>query len=220
MQHPDNVVSSVTRFCLIRHGETAWNLDRRLQGQLDIDLNPLGRHQAQAAAVWLAAEPIDALYASDLKRAWHTAERLELALQLARNAAPEFRERRYGAFEGLTYEQAAERYPEAYRHFESRHPDQPLPRGGESLRALFNRVTAKLQELADRHRGQTVVIVTHGGVLDVVNRFVRALPLEAPRDFVIPNAGLNWITEQSGRWEIEAWGHTEHLQGTALDELR
>lgn len=220
MQHPESVVSSVTRFCLIRHGETAWNLDRRLQGQLDVDLNPLGRHQAQAAASWLAGEPVDALYASDLKRAWHTAERLELTLNLPRRAAPEFRERRYGAFEGLTYEQAAERYPDAYRHFEVRHPDQPLPQGGESLRALFGRVTEKLLALAREHRGQTVVIVTHGGVLDVVNRFVRQIPLDAPRDFVIPNAGLNWITEASGRWEIEAWGHTEHLQDVALDELR
>lgn len=220
MQHPENLVSSVTRFCLIRHGETAWNLDRRLQGQLDVDLNPLGRHQAQAAATWLAGEPVDALYASDLKRAWHTAERLELTLSLPRRAAPEFRERRYGAFEGLTYEQAAERYPEAYRAFEARHADHPLPQGGESLRTLSQRVTAKIVELAETHRGQTVVIVTHGGVLDVVNRFVRRIPLEAPRDFVIPNAGLNWITEQSGRWEIEAWGHTEHLQGASLDELR
>lgn len=220
MQHPESVVSSVTRFCLIRHGETAWNLDRRLQGQLDIELNPLGRHQAQAAAAWLAGEPVDALYASDLKRAWHTAERLEVTLGLARRAAPEFRERRYGAFEGLTYDQAAERYPEAYRHFETRHADFSLPLGGESLRALYERVTAKLLELAVSHRGETVVIVTHGGVLDVVNRFVRRVPLEAPRDFVIPNAGLNWITEQAGRWEIEAWGHTEHLQGVALDELR
>lgn len=220
MQHPENTVSNVTRFCLLRHGETAWNLDRRLQGQLDIDLNPLGRHQAQAAATSLAGEPVDALYASDLKRAWHTAERLELSLGLPRRAAPEFRERRYGAFEGLTYDEASARFPAAYQDFQSRQAHIPLPEGGESLASLFTRVTQKLEALAGLHRGQTVVIVTHGGVLDVVNRFVRGIPLEMPRDFAIPNAGLNWVTEFNGRWEIEAWGQTDHLQDVALDELR
>lgn len=220
MQHPPNIVSSVTRFCFVRHGETAWNIERRLQGQLDIDLNPLGRHQAQAVAAWLAAEPIDALYASDLKRAWHTAERLELDLGLPRRALPELRERRYGVFEGLTYEEAAARYPDAYRRLEAREPEFVLPEGGESLVELSARVSAALCALAEAHHGQTVVAVTHGGVLDVINRFVRGRPLAAPRDFVIPNAGLNWVTVQGGRWDIEAWGHTEHLQEGALDELR
>jgi len=220
MQHLESNVSSVTRLCLVRHGETTWNAERRLQGQLDIELNQLGRHQAQAAAQRLLEEPVDALYASDLARAWHTAERIEQALGLPRQAAPEFRERRYGAFEGLTYDEAKARYPEAYHRFETRDPAFPLPGGGESLEDVHGRVTGRLAAIAAAHPGATVVIVTHGGVLDIVNRFVRAVPLMAPRDFAIPNAGLNWLSVQGGRWEIEAWGETEHLQQAALDELR
>ena len=90
---------------------------------------------------------------------------------------------------------------------------------GESLRQMYARVTAKLAALAAVHAGQTVVVVVHGGVLDIVNRFVRGNPLEAPRDFLIPNAGLNWLSLRDGIWRIATWGDTAHLELAALDEL-
>lgn len=219
MKHPENQVSSVTRICLVRHGETPWNIERRLQGHQDIDLNAIGRHQAQAAALWLAKEPVDALYASDLRRAWNTAEQIAIALSLVCLPIPELRERRYGVFEGLTYAEAAERYPDAYARVEERDPDFTLPGGGESLVNFYLRVTGALQGIAERHPGQTVVAVTHGGALDAINRFVRHRPLSAARDVAIPNAGLNWLTVRGGIWEIEAWGEVAHLADLALDEL-
>ena len=212
--------SEPTRIILIRHGETAWNSEKRIQGQIDIDLNAVGVEQAEAAACRLATLPFAALYSSDLLRARHTAERIGALLEMAPLLLPEFRERRYGCFEGLTYEDAERDYPADYAAFEARIPDYAFPAGGESLLQFHARVTAGLGELARRHGGQRIAIVTHGGVLDIVNRFVRGNPLQAARDFLIPNAGLNWVALEDGRWSLTSWGETGHLAASARDELR
>lgn len=210
---------SITRFCFIRHGETAWNTQRRLQGQLDIGLNDNGEGQARAAGRWLARQGgIEVVYASDLSRAWRTAEHIGAALGLDPRPVPELRERRYGLFEGLTYTEAREQHPQHYARHEAREPDFVIP-GGESLRQFHERVTACLDVLLQRHRGQTLAVVLHGGVLDIINRFVRGNPLHTPRDFLIPNAGLNWVVHDQG-WHIESWGETPHLEAGVLDELK
>ena len=207
------------RILLIRHGETAWNAEKRLQGQTDITLDTAGLAQAEAAARWLSGQPVAAIYSSDLQRAQQTAAGIAVALGLSPVLLPAMRERRYGLFEGLTYTEARSRHPALYHSFEMREPDFALPEGGESLRQLHQRVTAGLAEIVDRHPGQLVVLVTHGGVLDIVNRFVRGTPLELPRDFLIPNAGINNITYCKGRWELESWAETAHLSAVSLDEL-
>lgn len=206
------------RMCLVRHGETEWNAERRIQGQIDVGLNATGRRQARAAGRRLAASGITALYSSDLQRAWATAAGIGAAIGLDPRPAPELRERRYGVFEGLTYEELKARHPAGYAAFMQRDPDYDFETG-ESLKAMYARVAARLQALAAAHPGETIAVVLHGGVLDIVNRFMRGTPLEAPRDFLIPNAGLNWIACENGRWTIEAWGETGHLQDGALDEL-
>lgn len=214
------MIMETTRFCFIRHGETAWNTQRRLQGQLDIGLNDNGEAQARAAGRWLAREGgIDAIYASDLSRAWRTAEHVGQALALSPQPAPALRERRYGLFEGLTYGEAQERYPEYYARHEAREPGFVIP-DGESLEQFHDRVTGCLQSLLERHRGQTLVVVLHGGVLDIINRFVRGNPLSTPRDFLIPNTGLNWVVQDGTGWHIESWAETGHLEAGALDELK
>ena len=207
-----------TRICLVRHGETEWNAERRIQGQIDIGLNETGQRQAVAAGRWLQRAGIVALYSSDLKRAWTTAQAIGAAIGLVPTPAPEMRERRYGVFEGLTYDEAKEKYPDGYGAFEGRNADYAFE-NGESLKAMFARVTGKLQQIAAAHPGQSVVVVLHGGVLDVINRFVRGNPLEMPRDFLIPNAGINWISVVDGAWHLDAWGETDHLEPGALDEL-
>ena len=216
-----------TRICLVRHGETAWNMERRIQGHIDIGLNQNGLRQATLAGRWLRDAGIAAVYGSDLTRAWVTAQTIAAELGLTPARLPEMRERCYGIFEGLTYPEAKARYPEAYVAFETRNPDYAYE-NGESLKALFARVTGKLIEIAAAHAGQNVVVVSHGGVLDIVNRFVRGNPLETPRDFLIPNAGINWIAAPrgdflpgavDGGWTIETWGETAHLEPGALDEL-
>ena len=121
------------------------------------------------------------------------------------------RERRYGIFEGLTYAEAQQKFPEGYAAFEGRNAHYNVD--------IYVRVTQKLQDIAALHQGRNVAVVLHGGVLDVINRFVRGNPLETPRDFLIPNAGLNWVSTVDGRWKIETWGETAHLEADALDEL-
>jgi probable phosphoglycerate mutase len=209
------------RFCLIRHGETPWNAERRIQGHTDIGLDPEGVHQAELAARWLAALPArpGVLYSSDLLRARMTAERLAERLVLPIHLLPEMRERRYGLFEGMTYDEARHLYPEDYAAFERRLPEYAFPQGGESLTSFSARVVTCLKGLAEKHAGQTVALVTHGGVLDIVNRFVRGNPLDLPRDFHIPNTGLNWVAVTPEGWRIESWAETRHLDHGALDEL-
>ncbi|EXI76102.1 MAG: Phosphoserine phosphatase 1 [Candidatus Accumulibacter sp. SK-11] len=209
----------ITRICLVRHGETTWNADKRIQGQIDIGLNAAGLAQAQAAADWLANEAVSALYSSDLQRARQTAARIAHRMRLLPAFRPEFRERRYGFFEGLTYDESRARYPADYHSFETRDPEFVIPFGGESLRQLHDRVSGGLRQLAAEHHGETIVVVTHGGVLDIVNRLVRGNPLSAPRDFLIPNAGINWLQIRDATWTLESWGQTEHLAAFGLDEL-
>jgi 2,3-bisphosphoglycerate-dependent phosphoglycerate mutase len=120
-------------------------------------------------------------------------------------------------FEGLPDDEAKAKFPDGYAAFEGRNADYNFE-NGESLSEMFARVTGKLQAIAANHPGQSVVVVLHGGVLDIINRFVRGNSLEMPRDFLIPNAGLNWIATVDGLWHIESWGETAHLEG-ALDEL-
>lgn len=207
-----------TRICLVRHGETEWNAERRIQGQIDIGLNQTGRKQAEAAGRWLKDAGITALYSSDLQRAWTTAQAIGTALGLTPTPVPEMRERRYGVFEGLTYAEAQQKFPDGYAAFEGRNADYAFE-NGESLKVMYARVTGKLQEIAAAHPGESVVVVLHGGVLDVINRFVRSHSLEMPRDFLIPNAGINWISTVDGVWTLESWGQTDHLASDALDEL-
>ena len=210
-------MSAITRICLVRHGETLWNTERRLQGHIDIELNQHGLRQARAAGEYLRDESAVALYSSDLARAWATAHALADSTGLKAQAMSAFRERRCGIFEGLTYDEAKLTHPEAYARFESREPGFAIP-GGESLEDLHHRVIGALTDLAERHRGDIVLVVTHGGVLDIVNRFVRGSPLGTPRDFVIPNAGLNWVSCLGAQWQLDEWAITAHLE-RALDEL-
>lgn len=213
---------ATTRLCLIRHGETEWNAERRIQGQIDIALNDLGRQQARAAGLALRSAGLTALYASDLRRAWETAELVGAALGLQPQPESALRERDYGIFAGLTYAEAEARHPEGYAAFAGRNASYAFE-NGESLQTMYARVTGTLQRLVAAHAGENIGIVLHGGVLDVINRFVRGNLLEMPRDFLIPNAGLNWLSVCGGRggdmWQIDAWGDTAHLAAGALDEL-
>lgn len=212
-------MTATTRICLVRHGETTWNVDRRVQGQIDIPLNERGLLQAQATAQALLAERIDTLYGSDLGRAWVTAGRIAVPRGQPVMPEPALRERHYGAFQGLTYAEARERHPEDFHRFEAREPAAQFPGGsGESLIQFDARIWGLIETLRARHAGHTLLLVTHGGVLDIVARSVRGMPLTGKRDFDIANCALNWIAHDANGWRIERWGDQTHLDG-ALDEL-
>lgn len=208
----------MTRICLIRHGETDWNTARRLQGHIDTPLNATGQRQAQATAALLAGHGFQALYTSDLLRARQTAAAAGTACGLQPQPEPRLRERHYGLFQGLTYDEAAVRHPEEYRRFHARDPHYAFAGGGESLTAFARRIGAALEDLARRHAGTAILVVTHGGVLDIAHRLASRRPLASPRDFPIPNAALNWLEFTEAGWQVLEWARQEHLQG-ARDEL-
>ncbi len=204
---------NTTRICIVRHGETDWNLERRLQGQLDTNLNAAGRAQAEATARGLAQHAFTALYSSDLMRTMQTA--MVMAERLALNVHPEpgLRERHYGVFQGLTATELARDYPEAHARFLTRDPDYDFDHG-ESLRNFATRVTQTVERIASHHAGQTLLLLTHGGVLDIVYRRITGRDLSGPRDFPVPNAALNWIEVEPQGWRLLEWADRSHLQRT------
>lgn len=207
-----------TTFCLIRHGETAWNAERRIQGQIDIPLNPTGQAQAQATAQALLGQHFDAALCSDLMRAHATARAAAERLGIALTPDRQLRERHYGLFQGLTYTEAEQRHPQDFARHSAREPDYAFPDGGESLSGFARRVETALERIAATHPGGRVLIVTHGGVLDIAHRLATGKALSQPRDFVLPNAALNWIVREPAGWRLLSWGEQDHL-AHARDEL-
>ena len=212
-----------TSLLLIRHGETAWNAVRRLQGHTDIGLNAEGLRQAGALAAALAAEPLDAVIASDLLRALDTAEAIagrQDGVQVQVDAR--LRERCYGVFEGMLYADIAQQYPQEYALWQARDVDALMPPGvreAESFRQFYQRCIAAITGWAGRHPGQTIAIVAHGGVLECAYREAVGLTLDSPRDFQVKNAGINRFTFANGKLSLESWGEVEHLDLAALDDI-
>jgi probable phosphoglycerate mutase len=209
---------TVTTLLLVRHGETPWNVESRIQGHLDIALNPLGVAQAEAVGKRLASEPFDAIYSSDLIRALQTA-RLAVS-DPGRNIIRDqrLRERHLGVLQGLTAEEAMAAHPAAWKAFKSRDPDLELA-GGEKLGEFSRRVVDFVEAVLKAHAGGRVVLVTHGGVLDAAYRHALGMPLSVSRNFPIYNASVNVISNHDGRWKIESWGDVSHLpQELAMDD--
>jgi probable phosphoglycerate mutase len=202
---------------MVRHGETAWNAEGRVQGQLDIPLSRVGLAQAHAVAGVLSGQSYAALFCSDLVRVQQTARPLAERLGLAVQLDPRLRERHYGVFQGLTYAEARERLPEDYARFKAKLPDYSFG-DGESLRAFSARCIACVGELASRHPGEALLLFTHGGVLEMVYRHATGRGLSTPRDFEIPNAGLNYVEIGAEGWRVLSWADIDHLS-VALDDL-
>jgi len=212
-----------TRLLLIRHGETQWNAQGRIQGHRDIGLSERGTRQAQLLAQFLAREDIDVVFASDLSRAHDTARPLAQARGVDLHIDWRLRERGFGLFEGHTYEEAEANWPNEYAIWRRRDPAYAVP-GGESYLTARTRVFEFLSEILHRHAGATVAVVTHGGVLDIVYRAALAIPWETPRSHILPNASINRVDARPGRagnppeLTVVAWAQADHLDG-AGDEL-
>jgi probable phosphoglycerate mutase len=212
----------MTRILLIRHGETAWNAVRRLQGHIDIPLSPTGERQAEALARALAAEPLEAIISSDLGRALQTAQAVaEHHPQLPLHTDPGLRERGYGAFEGLLYTEIAERYPVEFAEWQARDVDAVMPAGdrvAESFRQFFQRCQDGIARWAERYPQQSILIVAHGGVLECAYRAARGLSIDGPRDFQVKNASINRFAFDKGVLSLEQWGEVAHLSAS-LDDI-
>ncbi len=200
---------------LVRHGETDWNRELRFQGHLDAPLNDLGLQQAHRLGVHLAAQQPRPLLASDLLRTRQTAE--PLAGQWQTQALPDrlWREQSFGVIEGLTLDEIRTQHPDIVRGWQRHDPDF-APEGGESRRQFHARVMQAVQALVERclqEGWQAPVVVSHGGVLDMIYRSATGQSLGGPRECPIPNAGLNHVRTDGERFEIVQWAQTDHLEG-------
>jgi 2,3-bisphosphoglycerate-dependent phosphoglycerate mutase len=202
----------VTRVIAVRHGQTEWNVQARIQGQGDSALTDEGRAQARSLAERLARENFDVLVSSDLGRAAATAQAIA-----ARCAKPvvldaRLRERHFGVGEGMTYDEVDRAYPGAFARIRNVDPDFVIP-GGESRRQFHERVRGAFESLAMTHAGKTVVIVTHGGVLATFFRHVHGIALDVAHPIAITNASYNMLQYDGSRWSIVAWSDNAHLEG-------
>ncbi|HOY67105.1 MAG TPA: histidine phosphatase family protein [Candidatus Ozemobacteraceae bacterium] len=197
-------------FVLIRHGETRWNLENRMQGHSDSPLTDKGLRQANAIADRLSREKLDALYSSDLGRAWQTVQPIAIGTGLQPIAAPGWRERNLGIFEGIEAAELPNRYPDEWARFMTWDPVYRMP-DGESSEDLRDRIEATANEFGRRHGGMRIGIVTHGGVLDMVMRIALGLPLDQKRSYSLFNASLNSFTWRNGSWRLNTWGDIRHL---------
>ena len=203
-------IEEKTRFCLIRHGETDWNAQLRIQGHRDMPLNANGLAQAEAVGQALSGQHFDTIVSSDLLRARQTAQPLLAARGLLLQLEPGLRERNFGCCEGMTISEIEAESPQIAAAMAARHPDYVLPEG-ESLQQLFDRVIRSVAALAQRCAGQCVAVVAHGGVLEMIYRRVHGIALQPPRSFALPNASINWLAISGEQWVFESWAETAHL---------
>ncbi|KQV88601.1 phosphoglycerate mutase [Massilia sp. Root351] len=216
-----------TSILLIRHGETAWNAVRRLQGHIDIPLNLEGQRQAEALASALASEPLHAIIASDLQRALQTAQAVAgqqrgAGAQRKVQQDVQLRERCYGVFEGMLYADIERTYPAEFAAWQARDIDAVMPSGervAESFRQFFQRCMDGIAAWGERHPGQTIAIVAHGGVLECAYRAATGMTLDSPRDFQVKNASINRFTFDNGRLALQSWGESAHLEPLVLDDI-
>ncbi len=209
----------MTEILLIRHGETDWNVEKRLQGHHDIDLNREGVRQAAALGRALLDEPLDAIFSSDLKRAFGTAQGIAIPRGMQIKLDKGLRERCFGAFEGLIHPEVKSRFPEDYAAWQRRDIDARYPQGefhAETLREFSNRAVDAITALVSDYR--KVAIVTHGGVLDSVYRRANNMGYEHPRDFDVLNASINRVSWDGAHFRILKWGDVTHLAHAALDK--
>ncbi len=218
-----------TRILAIRHGETLWNVDTRIQGHLNIDLNETGRWQADRVGHALASEPIQAIYSSDLRRALETAKAIATAPARLTTHTPtplqvtphlQLRERHFGYLQGKTWAEIETEHPEECKLWRTRDPYW-APAGGESLSDLRERIQRCVNELASQHMGEQIVLVAHGGVMDALYRLATGQDIQAPRTWHLGNAAINRLLWTPQGLSLVGWGDVSHfddIHAKPLDE--
>jgi probable phosphoglycerate mutase len=202
-----------TTLILVRHGQTVWNREERWQGQKDSPLTALGQEQAARMAERLASLKIGALYSSDLGRARQTAEIIAGRLGLSVTLREDLRERSYGVLEGKTNREAAASEGSWFLTWNADHLRQSPP-AGETEQVLRERVVEALDEIADAHPGETVVISTHGGPIKSTLFHLFSIPLALWRLTWVANGSLTTLRGSRDVMRLMTWNDTCHLQPT------
>lgn len=208
-----------TEITIIRHGETMWNLQKRIQGQRNSKLSENGITQAELVANALTKREFDVLVSSDLERAVETANIINQQLLLPHKCNRNLRERSFGIFEGMNFTEIEEEYPDEFRRYKERNPEFVVP-GGESIKQLYMRVTSEIEAIARKYKDQKVLIVSHGLVLEMMMYKNFNLKLDEPRTFSINNSSISSFYIDEDNWFLKEWGVIEHLVSlNVLNEL-
>ncbi|BCJ85936.1 histidine phosphatase family protein [Effusibacillus dendaii] len=197
----------MTEICLVRHGETAWNREARMQGSQDTPLSEVGIRQARIAAAQLAKESWDVIYSSDLSRAKHTAEEANEHLQIPHYVEKGLRERSYGILEGMIRSDIEQMYPGVFSG-ETNHEIAGL----ESFESLSQRVKDTIETIARRHPGQRILIFTHGGT---INAFLHAIT--GQKAGKIGNTAITRVRFDNQEWYVDCVNDCSHLTETPVE---
>jgi len=198
---------------MVRHGQTEWNVGDRFRGRADITLNDTGVDQARRVGVALAADPIDAVYASPLNRTMHTAEYI-VGARAPIVPDPALMDIDYGDWQGWTKDEAAQRAPELYQLW-LKSPEQVRFPNGERLVDVRDRAMRSIEMWGRKHDGQSVLLVTHDVVAKVVFCAMLGLEVSAFRHFDQDNAAINRFEVRDGSYVIKTLNETSHLRTPA-----
>jgi probable phosphoglycerate mutase len=210
----------MTQIFLVRHGETLWNSEGRIQGHLDSPLTQNGLAQANALALhFFKSQNFAALYSSDLGRAYETARCISEKNGLPVLVDPRLRERNFGIFQGVVKRELKTKYPDESSYYKALDANYVIP-GGESFKQLSERCINCLEELAQKYLGKRILVVAHGGVLVSLFKHTLGISPDAPRRFLSLNSSINVFSYQNKTWMLEVWGDLSHLRDVmSLDEL-
>jgi probable phosphoglycerate mutase len=201
----------MTRVIFIRHGETTWNKEGREMGHLDSPLSGLGEKQAVDIANRLSTISFTTLYSSDLGRALQTAARISEVSGKAVNTDIELRERNMGIFQGYTWSEMKEKFPSEWNEYHSEGKFDFVIPDGESQRQRLERSIRVMNRLSELHTDETIVVVSHGGMLRGFFEFVLGLKPGNEARFMRRNATYNSFIKSEGNWALEVWGDDSHL---------
>ncbi|MBN2002341.1 MAG: alpha-ribazole phosphatase [Anaerolineae bacterium] len=198
------------RLFLVRHGETIWNAAGRYQGHVDVPLSEVGRAQAEALARRLAGEHLDAIYASDLSRAHETAKAIAAQHDLPVSLDLRLREMSFGKWEGMTFAQMEDEFPDEVAWWNADRLNRAPP-GGETLGDGTARIQSVLDDVVRRHQDQTVVLVAHGGPLKLLLCLLLNKPPREFWQFRMDNTALSEIEWYHLGPRIRRLNDTYHL---------
>lgn len=189
----------MTIIYIVRHGETDWNCEGRLQGGTNTTLNQRGKKQATECRSYFEDLKCDAIYTSSLDRAKQTAYIMNEALQLPSYSLKEFAERTFGEAEGMIYEERVKAYPD------KKYPNQ------ESIQDLKKRITSGLQMIQNQYPEGKVILVTHGAVIHTLFTMIGNTSVYSQND-LISNGGVSMIYSEDGEWWLEKYNDIQHLK--------
>ncbi|PKB72125.1 MAG: hypothetical protein BZY87_01980 [SAR202 cluster bacterium Io17-Chloro-G6] len=199
---------------IVRHGETDWNAEERIQGHTDIGLSVTGAEQARLLGARLASIPIDVAYCSDLKRASETATLAIGEREVVLNRTASLREYHKGSFEGMTLTEIKDQFPDDYPRYLEKNLDY-APAGGETTRDVSSRMAQVFGEIKGKHLNETVLVVGHGGSLRAGMVSLLSMPLEGNWSFVFGNCGLTLIETYEDNAVLRLFNDLSHLNGMA-----